>query len=164
MTDVGNLSEYLHNITAGIGGLIRAHSTESKVDHRTSVSIDENNIAPNIEAPASATGSTIQSAASLAMIEHAKYNIIFLNTTSPSYVLLDHHNTKVLVWTASDGSSPAAQDSRMERFLNHATIWLSLLEVLGAVAFFWKVGAWTYCWVKGRRGRRGQDAGVGRAV
>jgi hypothetical protein len=91
---------------------------------------------------ASAEMNETQTAASIATIDQIKYNLVFLNTTAPSYVLLDHSNAEVIIWTVSGKPSTSPHVTVLKRVLTHVASWLPLLEPLVMLTSLWKIRRW----------------------
>lgn len=78
--------------------------------------------------------------------------IIFLNTTSPNYVMFDNAGANVLVWTVPNATE--TQDSQFHKLVENISTWLPLVEALGLLAVIWEIGKFAYGRVQMFRGAR----------
>lgn len=134
--DPNGISENMSEITANFEAIVSAFINERK-------SIDHGKINSSGSNAASGTNSIVESndsdAVNRAAIDLPAGSIIFLNTTSPSYVLTHRASAIIFVWTAPTNSSAAETDTQLRKIVDNINTWLPYFEALGLVAVVWEV-------------------------
>jgi hypothetical protein len=79
--------------------------------------------------------------------------VIFLNNTSPNYILVDYANASVIVWTSPANASDTVANTHIAKLVGKIGAWLPYFEALGILTLVYKVGKFIYDRVQKRRGR-----------
>jgi len=92
-------------------------------------------------------------AVGMAMINLGSHDLIFLNTTAPNYVLVNHADATVAVW-AVPANTATSSHPRLTRLVNDINRWLPWVEALGLFVLIKEVGEglWKlYKWMDTKR-------------
>lgn len=95
---------------------------------------------------------------SMAVIDFPRGSIVFLNTTRPNYLLIDHANATVAVWTEPANASTKATQTNLLDKLNTV---LPYIEACGIVAIVWEIGKFVHVKVYAHRRRSRSSAAEG---
>jgi hypothetical protein len=75
-------------------------------------------------------------------LDNAHFDLIFLNATSPSYILLDHSNNFVMIWQAPKDESSTSQITEFLAITKDFQIWAKVYYYWARIIFF--VASGTY--------------------
>jgi hypothetical protein len=149
----------MNEIALGLQSIVSAHITESRATK-------EDNAIHEISGPAGAavlaTDTGTPPLADMAVMDLAAGTLIFLNNTSPSYILVNYTNASVIIWTSPANASDTVPGTHIAKLVSKIGVWLPYFEALGILTLVYKVGKLIYDGVQWHRGRGGAAQGVRR--
>ena len=141
-----DITHYISVIAVGlqdiISGQISGSLANSNGDARTS------------DAPgtASATTAGTPPLADMAVVDLPGGTVIFLNNTSPNYILVDYANASVIVWASPANASDTVPNTHIAKLVGRIGAWLPYFEALGILTLVYIVGKFIYDRVQKRCG------------
>jgi hypothetical protein len=141
---------YMSEIAAGYQGILDLGLNEHLATDDPKSTSTTNGAKTSTKAPKANT--TTSEAIGMAVVDRPGGSIVFLNTSSPNYVLIDYANASVFIWTAPVNTSTIEDSSHIHRPVSKINAWLPYFEALGILTLVWKVGTFVYERVKKRRG------------
>lgn len=93
--------------------------------------------------------------ASVAAVDLPGGSIVFLNTTSPNYMLIDYANATVVVWSVP-ASTTTTHATHLRQVVDKINSCLPYIEAFGILTLAWKVVEYIYGKIRSRRSSRGQ--------
>jgi hypothetical protein len=151
-----DITHYISVIAVGlqdiISGQINGSLANSNGDARTS------------DPPGTASATTVDTPplADMAVMDLPGGTVIFLNNTSPNYILVDYAKASVIIWTSPVNASDTASTAHSGKLFSKINAWLPYFEALGILTLVYKVGKFIYDMVQKRRGRGDGAQGAGR--
>jgi hypothetical protein len=119
---------------------------------------------PDPPATASATNASNPTPplADMAVLGYPGGTIVFLNNTSPTYILVNYADASVVIWTSPANASDTVANTHVGKLVSKIGAWLPYFEALGILTLVYKVGKFIYDGVQRRRGRGDGALGVRR--
>lgn len=159
LTQTEDTGRYVNNIAVAFEGIMssaRGVGDIASSDANSNMSAETGKPVDSASTPdAKNTG-----AASRAVVDIPGSSIIFLNTSSPEYVLIDYANANVVLWTAPVNKSATNSHSGFRKFIDDINTWLPYVEAFGILAVLWEVGRFVHVKVRRRRGRIARASAV----
>lgn len=84
-------------------------------------------------------------------LHSGSWSVVFLNTSSSSYVLIDCANAKIAICTVSANKSATVQETPFSKFIQSFKI---CAEALGILAVLWEIGRFVHVKIRSCRERR----------
>lgn len=150
-----DIAQNLSGIAAEFGAMMSTHiAGQLRTNHiETNCSINATKSLRNASTVTPMIAPTVSRAAM--NLPSGRGSLIFLNTTSPDYVLVDHISATVFVWT--EPARASTHDTKFHRIINKINAWLPFLEAVGIMTVAWEVGKVVQAQILKRRGRRAQS-------
>jgi hypothetical protein len=147
-------THHMEEMAVGLQDIISGQINDSIAN--TSSNATHGGRISDLPATASATNASNPTPplADMAVMDLPGGTIIFLNNTSPSYILVNHANASVIIWTSPANASDAASNSHIAKLVSKINAWLPYFEALGILTLTYKVGQFIYNRIQHRR--RGQ--------
>jgi hypothetical protein len=148
-TDV--MARYMYNVAADFRNIIAAHLGGNVTEQCNDLKVDSGK--------ASSSGNTstkptkVSANISIAVIDLPHGSIVFLNTTTPKYLLIDHANATIAVWTEPVNTSTIATQARSHQILDKINTALPYIEASGLLAIVWEIGKFVHARVHAYRRR-----------
>lgn len=164
LTGLQNATYHMSEIASGLQSIISAHINGSIANSDDNiVHAGENADPPSI---ASTTNASIPilPLTGMAVLGYPGGTIVFLNNTSPSYILVDHANASIIIWNSPVNASDTASNTHIGKLVSKIGVWLPYFEALGILALVYKIGKFIYDGVQRLRGRGDQAQGSPRGV
>ena len=150
--DNGMAIRFIEDMAASLHSLIsaRALCSTTKDDAHTNNKI----IKTNSSGRASDMDTDVQSNISMAVLGFPRSSLLFLNTTSPNYVLIDHANATVVVWRGLDNTPIAGANTGSRNILDKLNTALPYIEACGLVAIVWEISKSVHAKIQAGRSKR----------
>lgn len=160
-TEKNSTAQETNDLVVAFQALMTAHAL-GRGGHKQADAKSATN-ATEIAGETSTNGADNSSSASRVAMDLPGGNIIFLNTTSPNYVMFDYASANLLIWTVPNAT--VTQDSQFRKLVDNISTWLPLIEALGLLAVIWEIGKFAYGRVQMRRtkgafGRNGSKSAI----
>ena len=135
-------AHYMEHIAAGFEGMVSAHVPEQRTNHSNGT----NDKCAEMEScrTASVARNRVPAIASVAVIGVPGGSVVFLNTTTPDFVLIDYINNSVVIWTVPAKASGTTSETRLQKLVSSINTWLPYIEALGLLAVIWEIGKFVH--------------------
>jgi hypothetical protein len=143
-----DITHYISVIAVGLQDIISGQISESLAN--SAIRNDRTSDPPGT---ASATAVSAPPLADMAVMDLPGGTVIFLNNTSPNYILVDYANASVIIWTSPVNASDTASTAHSGKLFSKINAWLPYFEALGILTLVYKIGKFIYDRVQKRRGR-----------
>ena len=144
-------ADYMHDVAAGFQDIIEAHLFGHATEQHDNTNIVSENAGSSDTTSINNTSTSTN--VTMAVIDFPHGSIVFLNTTSPNYLLIDHANATVAVWTESVNASMVATKTNSRHFLDTLNTALPWIEACGLLAIVWEIGKFVHVNISARRRR-----------
>jgi hypothetical protein len=136
LTDLQNTTYYMNKIVLELQSIISSRITESKANS-------------TIDPPGTNVSSLPLADITVAGLPGS--TIVLLNTTSPTYFVVDHITSSVIVWIAPAKTPDTV--SHFSKLVNKLNAWLPYFEALAILTLVYEFGKFVYNRVQKYRGR-----------
>jgi hypothetical protein len=130
-------ARYIEDIAAGVEGLMSIRdpmrTTDAMPPGASSCNV-------NVGKTTSTTNLSTPVALGMAVVNFDGHDLIFLNTTSPSYVLFNHANASLVFWTAPATPLTLTSHPHLDKVVNEVQRWLPYIEASTILVLAWKSG------------------------
>jgi hypothetical protein len=124
-----NVTYYMDEIALGLRDIISDHTTGCPTNDHDNANRHDN--FSHASEAASSTNASTSSSADMAAVGLPAGMLIFLNNSFPTYILVDHANASVIMWTSPSNTSDAASNDHFHKLVNNINTWLPYFEVVG---------------------------------
>ena len=148
------IAHYMYNMAADFRNIMSAHVGGNATERCNGFDVDSGKASSSSNTSTKLT--SVPSNVSMAMIDFPHGSIMFLNTTAPNYLLIDHANATVVVWTEPANDSMTATETKSRQILDRINAVLPWIEACGLLAIVWEIGKFVHARVYAcrRRSRR----------
>lgn len=150
------MTHRMNDVVAGFQSIVSAHMRGHTTKQHDHTDVDPGD--DGCSGDASAQPMDVPANVNVAAVDFPHGSIVFLNTTSPNYLLIDYANATVVVWTEPVNATTVATQTKLRQLVNNINTVLPYIEACGLLAVVWEISKFVHARIQARRRRSRSSA------